>query len=182
MSSFDVRHILIPVDFSAVAHNESERPSSAVAAGDGYVDVGAHSRMAIRVAASLSPTATLHLFHVTPPLDYRTIYGPAVGSALIGNAVDELHARTRAASLMVLEAVGEQEAPGRAIATSCRPGLPVAEILNESQRIGCDLIVLAASGRSRVARFVMGSTADQIIRQATCPVVVVPTAALADND
>ena len=37
-----------------------------------------------------------------------------------------------------------------------------------------DLIVLAASGRSRVARFFVGSTADRIIREASCPVLVVP--------
>jgi hypothetical protein len=34
--------------------------------------------------------------------------------------------------------------------------------------------VLAASGRSRVARFFVGSTADRIIREASCPVLVVP--------
>jgi len=37
-----------------------------------------------------------------------------------------------------------------------------------------DLIIMAASGRSRVTRFFVGSTADRVIRQAKCPVLVIP--------
>lgn len=55
-----------------------------------------------------------------------------------------------------------------------RPGQPLAVVLEEAERFKPDLIVMAASGRSRVARFFVGSTADRVIRQAPCPVMVVP--------
>jgi nucleotide-binding universal stress UspA family protein len=35
---------------------------------------------------------------------------------------------------------------------------------------------MASSGRSRVARFFVGSTADRVIREANCPVLVIPAA------
>ena len=36
-----------------------------------------------------------------------------------------------------------------------------------------DLIVLATSGRGRVARLMMGSVADMIVRSAPCPVLTI---------
>jgi nucleotide-binding universal stress UspA family protein len=46
-------------------------------------------------------------------------------------------------------------------------------ILQAAERIRCDVIVLSSHGRSGVARTVLGSVADSIIREATRPVVVV---------
>ncbi len=50
-----------------------------------------------------------------------------------------------------------------------RPGVALYAIIEEAEKHRIDLIVLAASGRSRVARFFVGSTADRVIRQAPCP-------------
>ena len=40
---------------------------------------------------------------------------------------------------------------------------------------GADYLVLAAAGRSGIERFVLGSTAERILRAAPCPVVLVPS-------
>lgn len=37
-----------------------------------------------------------------------------------------------------------------------------------------DVLVLGARGRGRVAEFVLGSVADEVVRRSLCPVVVVP--------
>ena len=50
----------------------------------------------------------------------------------------------------------------------------------EATKFDADLIVLPASARSTVARFFLGSTADRVIRQAPCPVLVVPPVAQSD--
>lgn len=48
-----------------------------------------------------------------------------------------------------------------------------AEALIEASD-SADLVVVGASGRGRVARIVVGEVAKDVVRQARCPVVVVP--------
>jgi nucleotide-binding universal stress UspA family protein len=52
-------------------------------------------------------------------------------------------------------------------------GEPVAEILLTAKECGADLIVMGTHGRTGLARLLMGSVADQVVRRAECPVVTV---------
>jgi nucleotide-binding universal stress UspA family protein len=50
-------------------------------------------------------------------------------------------------------------------------GTPAAEILRVAQQIHADLIVLGTHGRTGLTRLLMGSVAEQVVRQAPCPVL-----------
>lgn len=52
-------------------------------------------------------------------------------------------------------------------------GDPAAEILRIAGEIKSDLIVMGTHGQSALRRMLMGSVADQVVRQATCPVLTV---------
>ena len=52
-------------------------------------------------------------------------------------------------------------------------GDPVTEILRVAREINADLIVLGTHGRTGLARLLMGSVAEQIVRKAACPVLTV---------
>ncbi len=69
------------------------------------------------------------------------------------------------------------QAPDMQVAVEHRleQGNPGAEILRVAEETGCDLIVLASHGRTGLARLLMGSVADHVVRQARCPVLVVKT-------
>jgi nucleotide-binding universal stress UspA family protein len=54
-------------------------------------------------------------------------------------------------------------------------GNPAAEILRLAQETECDLIVLGTHGRTGIGRLLMGSVAEQIVREAPCPVITVKT-------
>jgi nucleotide-binding universal stress UspA family protein len=54
-------------------------------------------------------------------------------------------------------------------------GEPVPEILRVARETNCDLIVMGTHGRRGVGRLLMGSVAEQVMRQAPCPVVTVKT-------
>ena len=58
-------------------------------------------------------------------------------------------------------------------------GDPVTEILRVAREIDADVILLGSHGRTGLTRLLMGSVAEQVVRKAPCPVVVikVPTAA-----
>jgi nucleotide-binding universal stress UspA family protein len=52
-------------------------------------------------------------------------------------------------------------------------GDPAPEILRVAQAIKADMIVMGTHGRSGLARLLMGSVAEQVVRKAPCPVVTV---------
>jgi nucleotide-binding universal stress UspA family protein/quercetin dioxygenase-like cupin family protein len=61
-------------------------------------------------------------------------------------------------------------------------GDPVEEILRCSEALRCDLVVMAARGKSRLERFWTGSVAEEVLRGARCGVLVVNTPRPATTD
>jgi nucleotide-binding universal stress UspA family protein len=55
----------------------------------------------------------------------------------------------------------------------CGTGDPVSVILAEARRWNADLLVIGTRGRRGLSRFILGSVAEQLIRRAGCPVLVV---------
>lgn len=54
-------------------------------------------------------------------------------------------------------------------------GPTVETILSEAGRVGSDVIVLGSHGRGRIARALLGSVSEGVLRGASCPVMIVPT-------
>jgi nucleotide-binding universal stress UspA family protein len=67
--------------------------------------------------------------------------------------------------------------PGPSVRVTRRleDGDPVGDILRVAEEIHCDLIIMGTHGRTGLARLLMGSVAEQIVRKAPCPVVTVKT-------
>ena len=57
--------------------------------------------------------------------------------------------------------------------TVLRRGEPYREIIRAASELQIDLIILSTHGRSGMARMVLGSTAETVVRHAGCPVLVV---------
>ncbi len=55
-----------------------------------------------------------------------------------------------------------------------RDGNPAAEIVRAAQELASDLIVMGTHGRTGLSHLLMGSVAEQVIRQSKVPVVAVP--------
>lgn len=53
-------------------------------------------------------------------------------------------------------------------------GHPVEEILNVAESWEADLIVMGTHGHTGLVHLIMGSTAEEVIKHARCPVMVVP--------
>ena len=126
------------------------------------VDFDPNSLLAMRLAAELARErkATLYLIHVLgmPP-------GPEV--ALPFGRM-EMAARTR------LERLARQKVGSKArYQVAIMMGDPALEVLLAAKRRGADLIVMATHGRKGLRHLVLGSVAEQVIREAPCPVLTV---------
>ncbi len=60
--------------------------------------------------------------------------------------------------------------------TAVLKGEPYRQIIKYAKDEAIDVIVMATYGKSRVDRFIFGSTTERVIRKAPCPVLVVPPA------
>jgi nucleotide-binding universal stress UspA family protein len=54
-------------------------------------------------------------------------------------------------------------------------GDPATEIVRLARETHCDLIVLGTHGRTGLARLLMGSVAELVVRRAPCPVLTIKT-------
>ena len=62
---------------------------------------------------------------------------------------------------------------GLEVELAVRFGDPIAEIVNEAESAGVDLIALATHRRTGVSRFLKGSVAERVERATTIPVLLV---------
>jgi nucleotide-binding universal stress UspA family protein len=175
MTTQPLARILVPIDFQP-ASDEQIAAGQAVLVEQQYIDYAPASLRSIALAAGLAKLSggKIVLLHVTPPLAYSSMYTGTLAVGLSQQVLAEVHKAAHDTSIAALQVVAERHCQGIEYEMVARPGVPLSVILGEAEARGVDLIVLAASGRSRVARFFVGSTADRIIREASCPVLVVP--------
>jgi universal stress protein A len=55
------------------------------------------------------------------------------------------------------------------------------EIVRRAQELGADLLVLGSHGKGVIWRFLLGSVADRVLREAGCPVMIVPDRSVRDS-
>lgn len=161
--------ILVPVAFDSSARGEPGWTPGE----DGAASISATTRDALVLAAKLAEGGHVRLMHVTPDFASASAYvGTSEGTGK--RTIVKLNETARDKSEAVLRDLASRHCPGVDVTTCAVPSPILPAILHEAKHNPPDAIVLAASGHGRVRRFVLGSTADKIIRNAPCPVVVVP--------
>ncbi|RMF20673.1 MAG: universal stress protein, partial [Cyanobacteria bacterium J083] len=54
-------------------------------------------------------------------------------------------------------------------------GATVTTILQEAAKLQAEMIIIGSHGHSSLYKALLGSVSEGIIRQATCPVLIIPT-------
>ena len=133
-------------------------------------DFSEHSLMALDYAVALAEKfdASLKIVYVDQPsLKVSDMAWIGVDQ----RSMDEDHRTTarRALEKIVLDRIPlEMPADAQLLA-----GDPVDEIIRFANESDVDLIMVATHGRSGVSHVLMGSTAEAIVRKASCPVLTV---------
>ena len=134
-------------------------------------DFSPHSAAAMRAASELSGRlgVPLIVFNAVQLPTYPLPEGvmmrsPDVMTELVTRAREALDDQRHAAIALGAHAVDTQWAEGP----------PAAEIVRVARELSADLIVVGSHGRGVVARAILGSTADKVVRTAHQPVLVVP--------
>ena len=141
----NVKKILHPTDFSA---NSKEAFDYAIG-------------MAEKFGAEIVLLHVVERFDYAPPEYYMS-------AAEVGNAIE----RRTTDSLKHLEKVAG-EAKSVKVTPMVVEGKPFVEIIRCAKEQGVDLIVLGTHGRTGLAHILIGSTAEKVVRKASCPVLTI---------
>ena len=79
----------------------------------------------------------------------------------------------RRAEEMLAESAGPLRAAGMEVQPKIRFGNTAAEILQEAEEGGYDMIVMGSHGRGVLGGFLLGSVSNRVVHHAPCPVLVV---------
>jgi nucleotide-binding universal stress UspA family protein len=133
-------------------------------------DFSENSEHAFDYAYSLARNynARLVIIHViNEPVDLRGFYVPHISFEKLEKEIEEgaekmmeKFCRTRVKDFTNYE-------------TSIVAGIPYEEILKKAGEENVSLIVLGTQGRKGLDHFLFGSTAERVVRNATCPVMTV---------
>jgi nucleotide-binding universal stress UspA family protein len=134
-------------------------------------DLSSCSRQAFAPAASFARRcdAELHVFHAV------VLFGQGPHEPMFdAPAPDEAYAAAAAAAETRLAALARSScAEGARLVIVQRKALePAAAILEYAREAGVDLLVMGTHGRSGPGRLLLGSVAEEVMRRAPCPVLV----------
>ena len=150
--SLDMQTILVATDFS-----DASAPVTAYA---------------FSLACALN--ARLYIMHVVPADDVRVL--TAIRAYLQSEVTPEILVKTlyteadKHLTTLVEEAHATELVQERLVVT----GEPAAEIMRWAAAKQAQLIIIGTHGRHGVTRFLMGSVAERVLREAPCAVLVVP--------
>ncbi|TGD78455.1 universal stress protein [Hymenobacter wooponensis] len=123
------------------------------------IDFSAATEALVTYSAALAAGtgAELRLLHVLEP-------GPAAPTAPLNDMeIAQRLAQHREAAL----------ATGAQVTTAIVYGDAAQEIVEEARRHPADIIVIGAHGQTGLTRFLMGSTAETVVRTASCVTLLV---------
>lgn len=125
---------------------------------------------------TIRPDARLLIVTVVPDADMTLVVGGSgfAGGVMSMDEKQQMLDRQRDAADEVLAAAAAAEAvAGRDVETAVLQGEAGHEICREATARGAGVIVMGTRGRGGVARFVLGSVSDHVVRHAPCPVLTV---------
>jgi nucleotide-binding universal stress UspA family protein len=142
-----IKTILVPTDFSDTAN------------------------AAVRCAAGLAQTlgSRLILLHVVEDVVAKGLTA-GVGTAAVGRLQDDT---IREAVEKLDRTLAEPPLNRTGVERAVVAGEPYAGILSYAQEHQVDLIVLGTNGRTGIARMLLGSVAERVVRTSPCPVLTV---------
>lgn len=136
-----------------------------IVAGTDFSECSEH---ALRYAYEMAEVfgAELHLLTV--------VETPAGAYPEFGISADDVAAGAMRAAERQLNELPEERWKDRLkITRAAVKGTPFLEIVRYAREHDADLIVIGTHGRGAIAHMLMGSTAEKVVRKASCPVLTV---------
>ena len=140
------------------------------------VDFSETSREVVQAALALARDGDGHLclLHAVP----HAIQTPWVVDASGADVHDLQRQWVAEAEMQLITLAATLRLDPRRVSVDVVVGPAAFEIVRYASERGADLLVLGSHGRGAIRRFLLGSVAERVLREASCPVMIVPDRAL----
>lgn len=132
------------------------------------IDFSENSEYAFEYALTLAKRfdAELTVMHViNEPVDLRGFYVPHISFEQLEKEIEE------GAFKMMDKFCRSRLGDFTNFKTSIVSGIPYEEIIRKAEETGASLIVMGTHGRRGLDHLIFGSTAERVVRGASCPVL-----------
>jgi len=135
------------------------------------IDFSDHSKAALSYAREIAALygSGLQLVHAIEEPVYPYFYAPAGGFSM-AHQLEELRLKTDEALDKLLAESKGPDVPCEKFVVTGRPAIEITRLAEEQNS---DMIVIATHGLTGLERLLVGSTAEHVVRLATCPVFTV---------
>lgn len=123
-------------------------------------------------ALAMQTGASVVLTHVIQPIPHVVAYG---NSKFFQKAVQEIEERAHEGARQKLHTLIEALDPIRVVGSKVFKGDVAERIMDESERLGVDLVIIGTHGKRAFNPMELGSSSAKILRSCRKPVLVVPT-------
>lgn len=134
------------------------------------IDFSESSDYAFEYALTLARQfqADLTVMHViNEPVDLRGFYVPHISFEQLEKEIEE------GAEKMMVKFCQTKMGDFTRYTTTVVAGIPYEEVIRKAEETGASLIVLGTHGRTGIDHLIFGSTAERVVRSATCPVLTI---------
>jgi nucleotide-binding universal stress UspA family protein len=134
------------------------------------IDFSENSDYAFDYALTLAKQfdSQLTILHViNEPVDLRGFYVPHISFEQLEKEIEE------GAEKMMAKFCSSKMGDFTKFTTSIVTGIPYEEIIRSAGEAGASLIVLGTHGRTGLDHLIFGSTAERVVRGASCPVLTI---------
>ena len=134
------------------------------------IDFSENSDYAFDYALTLAKQfdSELIILHViNEPVDLRGFYVPHISFEQLEKEIEE------GAEKMMAKFCSSKMGDFTNFTTSIVTGIPYEEIIRSAQETAASLIVLGTHGRTGLDHLIFGSTAERVVRGASCPVLTI---------
>ena len=139
------------------------------------VDFSAHSESALHCAAELAETlgSPLVILHVVHDLGEAPGYYSVKGRNKQLRRMEDVAAEMLDEFFLKIQKTHSDLSSLKKATTLLVVGLPVNRILESAEKIDARMIVMGSQGRTGLAHALLGSKAEQVVRMAPVPVLIV---------
>ncbi|HMJ56058.1 MAG TPA: universal stress protein [Polyangiaceae bacterium] len=150
------------------------KDKAVIVVGEDYSQNSADALKAASTFAATLADLALHIVHVTKA-GSSFANGPNRSSAASPNhqAPDDLQTDRAALKVVTLSTAASVAEHGAHVFGHLRFGNPAREIVQLASDLSADLIVVGTHGRTGMRKLLLGSVAQNILTNASCPVLVV---------
>ena len=138
------------------------------------IDLKPRSRMALRRAINIAHQFNSKIFILNIHEEFRTKEQMVMSRVSVNTLSEEFKKIAVSAKNDLKNLVHDLEADDIDFEYLLRDGKPSDVIINIMDKNNIDLILMGTNGRNSILDYVIGSTTQNVIEKATCPVLVMP--------